>query len=820
MRIKSCDLDMTGDITVSILNAKHTAQLTVTDGPAKFVKSLEDKGVEDKAKSVELVCELNRANVQVKWLRDGAEITPSRKFDIIKRKTVCSLIAADITKDDAALYVCDCGDEQTSCNMTVLDQNIGLAGPFPQEKVVIERDTLDIEVEISHENVESSWELVREGKPNEILVASKSVEMNTFRTVHSLKIFNCQLDLTGDLIFRAGNLEATCKVTVKEPGARFTKRLADQCATEGDAAMFECEISRANAEVTWMLNGEKVEESDKFHIEVKGRVRLLTINDCQSADEGKVTCVSDDDETFAELQISGRDIKILRKLSDMEVTDGEAVQFELDVNYADVKGKWSINDEVLENGEVYQISTVGKKQILNIPAANEDMAGVVSWKSGNAKETANLSVLEAPALLHHPAQGPDHRGEVRVHHGVPGQPGQRQDPMAQGQTRPDPELGEVRDRRQRRSAPHHQGHYYDDEGVYTCDADTAKSNMNMTVCARDIKLTAPMRDSTAAEKATGVMCFDLSHNEVSTTWFRNGQKLAKSRLIDMTVEKSEQGFRYSLLIKEAGLDDGGVITFNAEGVQGEANLTICANPVDLLEELKRTVCRQGDNVEFRTKVSDPLASGQWFINGTKLARSDRVAITAENGVHTLKIKNMTTDEIGEIEFICNNARSAADIIVKEPMVTFSQKLADQSVAEKAIVEFETEVNRINAQVEVDAAGNVIEEGGRFEFIQEAARDASSLREFSWATWEPSPAEVLPSTIPLTLPPNSEMFKLRKELTQFSIVTSTDRDNRLTGSSMVRNSRTPPSTSWSMTSSASRSSSRTALPVTWASTRPS
>ena len=723
MRIKSCAIDMTGDITVSILNAKHTAQLTVTDGPACFVTKLEDKGVEDKAKSLELVCELNRANAQVKWLRDGAEITPSRKFDMIKRKTTCTLVIADITKEDGALYVCDCGDEQTQSQVSVLDQNISLNAPFPQEKVVIERDTLDIEVEISHENVESSWELVREGKPNEILVPSKSVEMNTFRTVHSLKIFNCELDLTGDLIFRAGNLEATCKVTVKEPGARFTKRLADQCATECDACMFECEISRANAEVTWYLNDQKVEESDKFVIESKGRVRILTVNDCQSADEGNVKCASEDDETIAELQISGRDIKILKKLSDMEVTEGESVTFELDVNYPDIKGKWAINDQAIAHGDDYDMSVKGKKQILKINSATAEMAGVISWSSGNAKGTSNLSVLEAPAQFITPLEDMTveeksqcvmecevNRANVRTRwlkdRRIPIQVSDKY---------------EIVEREKIRSLII-KDITYDDEGVYTCDADTAKSNMNLTVCARDIKLTAPMRDNTAAEKGTGLMSFDLSHNEVSTTWLRNGQKLAKSRLIDMTCEKVETGFRYTLVIKEIGLDDGGVITFNAEGIQGEATLSICANPVDLLQELKRTVCRQGDNISFQTKVSDPLASGQWFINGVKLNRSDRMAIANDNGVHTLKVKNATTDEAGEIVFICNNARSAADVIVKEPKVTFSQKLADQNVTEKAIVEFETEVNRINAAVEwVDAAGNVIQEGGRFEFVQEGRK---------------------------------------------------------------------------------------------------
>ena len=57
--------------------------------------------------------------------------------------------------------------------------------------------------------------------------------------------------------------------------------------------------------------------------------------------------------------------------------------------------------------------------------------------------------------------------------------------------------------------------------------------------------------------------------------------------------------------------------------------------------------------------------------------------------------------------------------IKEQPVTSGRKLVDQSVTEKIVVEFETEVNRFNGKVEwVDAQGKVIENGGRFEVVSE------------------------------------------------------------------------------------------------------
>jgi hypothetical protein len=113
MRIKSATLDQTGDVTIAVVNAKHTASLTVKEGAANFPAELFNVEIENATKAFTFECEVSRANVPVKWLRNGTEIASSRKFDMIKRGTTCKLTVTDITFDDDAIYTCDCGDAQT-----------------------------------------------------------------------------------------------------------------------------------------------------------------------------------------------------------------------------------------------------------------------------------------------------------------------------------------------------------------------------------------------------------------------------------------------------------------------------------------------------------------------------------------------------------------------------------------------------------------------------------------------------------------------------------------------------------------------------------
>jgi hypothetical protein len=100
------------------------------------------------------------------------------------------------------------------------------------------------------------------------------------------------------------NRATSCKFHVKEPAARFTKRLSDQSVIEADNAVFECEISRPNADVKWFHKDVEVQAGDKYQIEVSNRRRTLIVTNCASDDEGDVKCVSEDDETIALLQIA------------------------------------------------------------------------------------------------------------------------------------------------------------------------------------------------------------------------------------------------------------------------------------------------------------------------------------------------------------------------------------------------------------------------------------------------------------------------------------------------------------------------------------
>jgi len=68
---------------------------------------------------VKLECEVNKARIPVKWFKDGKEIKPTKRMEIISDGLLQQLVIDDVTLDDMGTYTCVCGDASTSATLSV-----------------------------------------------------------------------------------------------------------------------------------------------------------------------------------------------------------------------------------------------------------------------------------------------------------------------------------------------------------------------------------------------------------------------------------------------------------------------------------------------------------------------------------------------------------------------------------------------------------------------------------------------------------------------------------------------------------------------------
>lgn len=96
---------------------------------------------------------------------------------------------------------------------------------------------------------------------------------------------------------------AHCVIRSTEPPVEFTKPLEDQTVEEEATAILECEVSKENAEVRWLRDGQEIRKTKKYEMVADGCKRKLIIHDCTLDDSKTYTCDAKDFKTSAFLNV-------------------------------------------------------------------------------------------------------------------------------------------------------------------------------------------------------------------------------------------------------------------------------------------------------------------------------------------------------------------------------------------------------------------------------------------------------------------------------------------------------------------------------------
>lgn len=89
-----------------------------TEGDLYFTTKLQNYTAIEKDK-VMLVCELSKVIADVKWFKDGKEITPSKNIaiDMDGKKRILTVRKAE--KVNIGEYTCDCGSDKTTATLNI-----------------------------------------------------------------------------------------------------------------------------------------------------------------------------------------------------------------------------------------------------------------------------------------------------------------------------------------------------------------------------------------------------------------------------------------------------------------------------------------------------------------------------------------------------------------------------------------------------------------------------------------------------------------------------------------------------------------------------
>ncbi|KAJ8253111.1 hypothetical protein GJAV_G00209250 [Gymnothorax javanicus] len=393
----------TGTISFCAESLKTSARLIVREPPVTFLKKLEDHSFPE-GSAVSLECELSRQNVEVKWLKNGIELKPSKTQRIYSmgRKRFFQIMKCEIR--DSGLYTCDAGDVSTFCSVEVYEQEVEIVQGL--EDLDIQEDQNAVFMcEVSLPDIPGEWYRDSEKiKPTSTVKIRQEGKWATNASTHSnprtgakhfLLMCNVRVEDAGEIKFVAKQVESTATLEVEEMPVCIVKPLRDKTALEGHRVILECTVSNPRCSIRWYQGNKVILPSERFEICSEGCHRKLVIQQVALEDEGTYSVQAGEHTTSARLTVEAQLIVMVRDLEDVTITAPDAARFECEISVPVSKPpNWSLNGKTLHASAEVRLESRNTVHRLTLTNTCADMSGTVRFSCGKAKSSATLTVMD------------------------------------------------------------------------------------------------------------------------------------------------------------------------------------------------------------------------------------------------------------------------------------------------------------------------------------------------------------------------------------------------------------------------------------------
>ncbi|KAK7798725.1 hypothetical protein U0070_000242 [Myodes glareolus] len=656
----------------------HTsAQLIVTELPVSFTRLLQDVVATQKEK-VTLECELSRP-VDVRWLKDGVELRAGKTVGIVAQGACRSLVIYRCEIGDQGVYVCDALDAQTSASLKVQGRSVQITKPL-EDVEVMEKEGATFSCEVSHDEVPGLW--FRESSK---LRPSDNVRIRQEGRTYTLIFRRVLAEDAGEIKFVAENAESRAHLRVKELPVTLLRPLRDKIAMEKHRGVLECQVSRASAQVRWFKGRVELQSGPKYELVSDGLYRKLVINDVQPEDEDTYTCDAGDVKTSAQFFVEEQSITIVRGLQDVTVMEPAPAWFECETSIPSVRPpKWLLGKTVLQAGGNVGLEQDGTVHRLTLHKTCSTMTGPVHFTIGKSRSTAQLVVSDVPVVVARPLEPKAGRELQSVVLSCDFRPAPKAVQWYKGDTPLAPSEkfkmvleGQMAELRILRLTPA-------DAGVYRCQAGNAQSSAEVTVEAREVKVTQPLKDVEATEEGRACFSCELSHKDEDIEWSLNGTPLYN----DSFHEISHEGCVHTLVLKSVRQADTGTVRATSPKVSVSARLVVRAKPVVFLKALDDVSVEERGTLALHCEVSDPEARVVWRKDGVELGPSDKYDFLHKAGTRGLTVHDLSHEDAGLYTCHVGSAETRSRVSVHELHVGITKRLKTVEVLEGESCSFE------------------------------------------------------------------------------------------------------------------------------------
>ncbi|XP_072117142.1 obscurin-like protein 1a isoform X1 [Mobula birostris] len=660
-----------------------TFNVNVIELPLVFVRRLENTGVQ-RGSSVTLWCELSKARGDVAWLKDGAEVEPSRRRVIRAEGRLRSLTLSKAAPEDEGEYACESKDDRTAARVSVTVPRVVEFISDLHNLTVLEGEAAKFKCMVSPEDVQLVWRVNGANVPpgsGKYLVSQNGL-------CHTLLIRDCRAGEVTRVTAEAEGIFSKAILQVQEAQIMFTKKMVSVAVEELQDATFEVEVSCEAAEVQWMKQGLLIQAGPRFLLQSEGRLRRLTVLGATVGDRGTYRCETLHDRTLGKLSVEPRRISLRKSLVDLDTFEKEAATFHVELSHPDVEGVWIKDGIRVKPCSKRRVSVEGTQHSLTLSDLTLEDTGTIAFQSNNIRCSARLTVREPPVTFTRQLkdlQVPETTAvtlecelsrpnvEVRWYKDdMEIKPSKSIRIYSMGRKRV-MQLGRCR---------------VEDSGIYSCDAGDNKTTAKLEVYEREVRIVKHLEDLEVRENDNAVFVCEVSHEGVKGEWLKDGERIKSNN----TVKIRQEGTKHFLLICKVKAEDAGEIRFTAKNVESTAHLDINELPIKIVKPLRDKTALEKHKVILECKVSKPRARVRWYRGDEELQPTDKYEICSEDCYRKLVIHNVSFED--EDTYTCDafDDISSAKVLVEEQAILMVKDLEDVEVRAPGRAEMECEVS--------------------------------------------------------------------------------------------------------------------------------
>ncbi|XP_006168731.1 LOW QUALITY PROTEIN: obscurin-like protein 1, partial [Tupaia chinensis] len=395
LTVRGCRLEDAGTVTARAGSTTSSARLHVRETELLFLRRLQDVRAEE-GQDVCFEVETGRVGAAgaVHWLRGGEPLPFNSRLSMAQEGHVHRLCIRSVELADQGTYGCESHHDRTLARLCVRPRQLRALRPL-EDVTVSEGGSATFQLELSQEGVSGEW-----ARGGVRLQPGPKCHIHAEGHTHRLVLSDLGLADSGCVSFTADSLRCAARLTVREVPVTIVQGPQDLEVTEGDTAVFECELSQALADVNWEKDGRALSPSPRIRLQALGKRRLLQLRRCGPSDAGTYSCaVGTARARPVRLTVCERLVSMLSELRPVRVREGEGATFECTVSEAETTGRWELGGRPLRPGSRVRIRQEGKKHILVLSELRAEDAGEVRFQAGPAQSSALLEVEALPLQM-------------------------------------------------------------------------------------------------------------------------------------------------------------------------------------------------------------------------------------------------------------------------------------------------------------------------------------------------------------------------------------------------------------------------------------